>query len=331
LSKNIKFINKTIHTNKKELRKTQHLWGSMKMANIIKYDKKIVVPTFVAITDVSAFTFVAIRGVSGYIETRTEADALAKEHNGVIADMPRLIVELSNAEVRKAIRERWADVNSAEYQGQTKDGRIYAVGHSLGPLSTTKGIVQRIPKIQEYGFLPTTPAEWKSFMQNPEMVHIDDIKKGFSTNKPYGIFARLDKDNLTINDSARLGREAFMTDDRVLMITGSLEGRENIANILYEEGKRNTVESHHRIKEYKFDNSGRPVCLSFIFNCFFGHDGVDGNSGHFVVVAPEAQSARGNNSYSDFLEAKIKKDFDARETIILNDGLYTFIKNAKLQ
>jgi hypothetical protein len=290
------------------------------MADIIKYYREIKVPAIVAITDVSA-----------YVYAREDADALVKEHNGVIADMPRLIAELGNAKARTAIRKRYADVNSAEYQGQTEEGRVYAVGHSLGPLTTTERIKQGIKNIHMYGFLSLNATEWKTFMNNPEMVPLDDIKKGFSSSQPYAIFANLDKDNVVINDSGLLDYDHFMKDDRLLMVAGSLESRENIANILFKEEKRRIVGSYHRIKEGTFNNSGRPV---FLDSSYCGFDSKDGSGyyerGRFVVVAPEAHVRAGYSNHKEFLEAKVKESMDARKPIQVNGGVYAFIPDVCL-
>ncbi|MBI4154147.1 hypothetical protein HY501_02325, partial [Candidatus Woesearchaeota archaeon] len=98
----------------------------------------------------------------------------------------------------------------------------------------------------------------------------------------YTIFVRLDKDSPQINGRGQLGYDNFMQDDRVLMVTGSLESREALAKLLFgkrEEGGEGwtAVESYHRINDVRFDAKvkGRLLFLGM------SNDGLDGNLVNF--------------------------------------------------
>jgi hypothetical protein len=233
---------------------------------------------------------IMITSQGAYFTARAEADKIAKKNGLVIATMPQLIAELQHLVPRNAIRQSWADVDSPEYNGRVDFNNVYAVGHRFGPFSTTTGLKQGAKNIKEYGFMLFSAKKWTALVNDKNMFPLGEIKgnKTFSCDAPYGIIANV-KD-MIFYDRGQLKAEQFMKSDRVLMVAGSEDSREKIANTLFNVEKRSTVGDYHRLKEVDFSTpNGRPVCLGDI-NGFVGHYYSIFDNGRFVLVAPEAHS-----------------------------------------
>src|SRR3989338_5947868 len=204
---------------------------------------------------------------TGYVKARKEADKLASEYGLTVADMPMAIQAMANhPEVREAIRTVWIDTMTGEYHGHRDGDRSYETWHSAGSLATAKGLEKLFKQVGDYGFMPISDDEWVAVGkgsyngQTVARVHLEDAKKGNvpAAGTPYTVFTRLDKDKANINGTGQLGYDAFMSDDRVLMITGSPDNREALAKMLFgrkEDGGEgwSNIGSYHRINDSGFD------------------------------------------------------------------------------
>ena len=247
-----------------------------------------------------------VTGPTGYLMAREEAEKRSQEKGLTVADMPMVIQAMANhPEVREAIRPTWVDTITGEYHGQRDGDRSYETWHSAGSLATAKGLEKAFSKAGDYGFMQIADDEWVAVGkgnyngQNVARIHLDDIKKGSVpvAGTPYTVFTRLDKDKANINGSGQLTYDAFMSDDRVLMIAGSPDNREALAKMLFgkkEEGGEgwSNIGSYHRINKVGFDAQakGRLVCL------YGSGNGLDGwsisNVGRFVGVGAGGAVAR---------------------------------------
>ena len=213
-----------------------------------------------------------------YAKALKDIDVISKRHKLTVADMPLAILAIcSNYDLRKDIRPGAIDVASAEYYGIRDDNHSYEIWHSTGSLTTLQGLEHAITE-DKHDFFNITAAEWHDIGNGSfngadvPRYHLYDIKKGESPKpgKPHTIFVRPDKDkpNINPNPFQKLEYGPFMNNDRVLMIAGSLEGREMIANMLFgREGKYTEknyyVGNHHRIKSQAFEETpkGSPLFL----------------------------------------------------------------------
>ena len=249
-----------------------------------------------------------------YVRARQQIEGLAKDYGLPVADMPMVIQAIAvHPEVREAVRPDWIDTITGEYHGQRDGDRSYEAWHSTGSLATVEGLEELFGQVGDCGFMPISDDEWVAVGkgsyngQTVARVHLEDAKKGDvpAPETPYTIFVRLDKDSPKINGRGQLSYDAFMSDDRVLMIAGSPEGREALATMLFgkrEEGGEGWADigSYHRINEVGFDAQakGRPAYLSGDSDGLDG--GLDGGSGisdngRFAVVgAGGARSATKN-------------------------------------
>lgn len=262
----------------------------------------------------------AVTGRTGYAKARKKADILAAEHGLRVADMPMAIQAMANPEVREAIMRAGIDTNTVECHGQRYPyGRFYEVWHSAGSLVTPKGLEKAVSesydnalcwipdaerRAHHYGFAPIDDDEWYAVgkgryngLEVPRL-HIEDVRKGNvpAPGTPYTSFVPLDRDEYNINPSGELTLPDFMEDDRVLMVAGSPELREALAEMFFASkgwtpiealakmfGIKPKIESHHRIGYVGFDaNIGRPVR-------FNGKRGIGGSNlfhvGCFAAVA----------------------------------------------
>ncbi|MFH1212424.1 MAG: hypothetical protein V1659_05880 [Candidatus Woesearchaeota archaeon] len=270
----------------------------------------------VQIVQIKSSVLAAVSDKTGYVEARVQAEKLSQlsQENGLrVADMPMVIRAMTvHPEVRVAIRPDWIDTITSEYHGLRGEDRSYEAWHSAGSLATVKGLEKLFSKVGNYSSMPVSDDEWVAVgngVFNGQAVvrmHLDDARKGDvpAPGTPYSIFVRLDRDSPKINGRGRLDYDTFMQDDRVLMITGSPEGREALAKMLFgkkEDGGEGwvSVGSDHRINEVGFDAQakGRQAYLGS------GDDGLFGSLrlsylGRFVLVAPAGVEARENEASS---------------------------------
>ncbi len=237
-----------------------------------------------------------------YVTARKQAEKAAKKHGLTIADMPMAIQAMANhPKVREAIRPTWIDTLTGEYHGQRDGDRSYEAWHSAGSLATSEGLEKAFSKAGEYAFMPISGVEWAAVGngsyngQTVARIHLDDVKKGDvpKAGTPYTIFVRLDKDKANINGRGKLTYDAFMIDDRVLMIAGSPDNREALAKMLFgkkEEGGEgwSNIGSYHRINEVGFDAQAKGR-LAYLDDDSSGLDGYDyiNDNGRFVGVVAE--------------------------------------------
>src|SRR3989339_594111 len=229
------------------------------------------------IVQIKSPVLAAVTDQIGYVKARKEADKLALKHGLRVADMPMVIQAMANhPEVRKAIRPVWIETITGEYHGQRDGDRSYEIWHSAGSLATAKGLEKAFSNTGDYAFMQIADDEWVAVGkgnfngQTVARVHLEDAKKGSvpAPGTPYTVFTRLDKDKANINGSGQLTYDAFMSDDRVLMIAGSPDNREALAKMLFGrkegggEGWSN-IGGYHRINEVGFDAQakGRLVYL----------------------------------------------------------------------
>ncbi|MBI2664350.1 hypothetical protein HYX10_03340 [Candidatus Woesearchaeota archaeon] len=268
------------------------------------------------IVQIKSPVLAAVTDQTGYVNARKEADKLATEYGLKVADMPMAIQAMANhPEVREAIRPDWVDTITGEYHGQRDGDRSYETWHSAGSFATPEGLEKVFSKAGQYTFMQIDDDEWVAVGkgnyngQDVARIHLDDVKKGRvpAAGTPYTAFTRLDKDKANINGSGQLMYDAFMRDDRVLMIVGSPDNREALAKMLFgrkEDGGEgwSNIGSYHRINEAGFDAQakGRLVYLGSNFDGLFGR--VIYDDGRFVGVAPEAQRADGGQLVRPTLE-----------------------------
>src|SRR3989344_4697310 len=230
------------------------------------------------IVQIKSPVLAAVTDQTGYVKARNQAEKISQENGLTVADMPMVIQAMANhSEVREAIRPLWVDTITGEYHGQRDGDRSYETWHSAGSLATAKGLEKAFSGAGEYAFMQIADDEWVAVGkgnyngQNVARIHLDDVKKGSvpAAGTPYTIFVRMDKDKPTINGSGQLTYDAFMSDDRVLMIAGSPDNREALAKMLFgrkEDGGEgwSNIGSYHRINEAGFDAQakGRLVYLN---------------------------------------------------------------------
>lgn len=271
------------------------------------------------------------------VEARKEADKLAAKYSLRVADMPMAIQAMaSHPEVREAIRPLWINTITGEYHGLRDGERFYEVGHSAGPLSTAKGLEKSVSKAGEYEFMKIADDEWVAVGkgnydgQNVARVHLEDVKKGNvpAAGTPYTVFTRLDKDKSNINGSGQLSYDAFMKDDRVLMITGSLDAREALAKMLFgkkEEGGEgwSNIGSYHRINEAGFDAKAKGR-LVFLSTDAYGLEGdQDFNEDcRFVGVIADREPAENLESALGGDIASVLKAVEAGRTFEYKGAIY---------
>jgi len=259
-------------------------------------------------------------GWSGFVKARGEAEEMAKERGLTVADMPMLIQAMTaHPELREAIRPFSIDAITGEYHGRRRGARSYEAWHSAGSLATAEVLRNLFyAATQDSAFGPVHYSEWFDMGngsyngQNVARVHLADAKKGDvpAPGTPYTIFVRVDKDRPDINDTGELGYDAFMRDDRVLMITGSPESRAALAKMLFgkkEDGGEGltSVGSYHRIYEHGFDKEAKGLLVRL----WYGNEGLSasnilGTDGRFVVVAGAGGAVR-DQQVSGALESRV--------------------------
>ena len=259
------------------------------------------------IVQIKSPVLAAVTDQTGYVKARKEADKLAAEYGLRVADMPMAIQAMANhPEVREAIRPVWIDTITGEYHGQRDGDRSYETWHSAGSLATAKGLEKAFSKAGEYAFMQIADDEWVAVGkgnyngQDVARIHLDDVKKGSvpTAGTPYTVFTRLDKDKANINGSGQLTYDAFMSDDRVLMIAGSPDNREALAKMLFgrkEDGGEgwSNIGSYHRINEAGFDAQAKGR-LVYLGNGYSGLGGLRyiNSDGRFVGVGAGGAVAR---------------------------------------
>src|SRR3989338_196150 len=224
------------------------------------------------IVQIKSLVLAAVTDKIGSVKARKEADKLASEHGLRVADTPMAIQAMANhPEVREAIRPGWIDTITGEYHGLRDGDRSYETWHSVGSLATAKGLEKAFSRAsREDSFMQTADDEWIAIGkgnyngQDVARIHLEDVRKGNvpAAGTPYTIFTRLDKDEANINVKGQLTYDAFMSDDRVLMIAGSPDNRKALAKMLFgrkEDGGEgwSTIGSYHRINEVGFDTQAK--------------------------------------------------------------------------
>jgi len=248
------------------------------MIRVFEEEKKEILERVVALTDVQR-----------YNNFSKDIDLLIKKYVGTFLDMPGLIRELSwlninNLTSTNSLETSDIGVNSAEYLCNKDSDMIYVVGHSLGPLANLKRLEKRSGQIIFDGLLDFENSELVKF-KDESAISLNDLRHGVSSNKPYAVktlipqgykliprttpikdVLRMHKSpRLIIFESGSLTREQFLLDDRVLMIAGSLEGREKIAKMLPFEQEK-SLGSYHHIMDKMQPGHGRQL----IFSTYFG-------------------------------------------------------------
>ena len=291
--------------------------------------------------------FAAITDKTDYVKARKEADKLAVEHGLRVADMPMVIQAMTtHPKVRKAIRSVCIDTITGEYHGQRDGDSSYEVWHSVGSLATAEGLEKVFPEADEYAFMTdeytfmkVVDDEWVAVGngnyngQNVARVHLDDAKKGNvpTAGTPYTVFTRLDKAN--INGSGQLTYDAFMSDDRVLMIAGSPDNREALAKMLFgrkEEGGEcwSSIGSVHtiynKINKAGFDAQAKG-CLVYLAYQHYGlgsYEDIDLNGcfvgrGRFIGVGAGGAVAHEKSAPQSIVQPTLEQTL----TVINNPDL----------
>ena len=277
------------------------------------------------IVQIKSLVLAAVTDKIGYVKARKEADKLASEHGLRVADTPMAIQAMANhPEVREAIRPVWIDTITGEYHGQRDGDRSYETWHSAGSLATAKGLEEAFSEAGDYAFMQIADDEWVAVGkgnyngQNVARIHLDDIKKGSvpTAGTPYTVFTRLDKDKANINGSGQLTYDAFMSDDRVLMIAGSPDNREALAKMLFgrkEDGGEgwSNIRSYHRINEVGFDAQakGRLVYLNYFNFGLFGLRNIY-VSGRFVGVGAGGAVAREKSAPQSIVQPTLEQTLE---------------------
>ncbi|MCF7798988.1 hypothetical protein K9M74_03725 [Candidatus Woesearchaeota archaeon] len=271
-----------------------------------------------------------------YLKARKEVEKLSQEHDLNVADMPMAIQAMANnPEIRKAVRPKYLDAITGEYHGQRDGEKSYETWHSVGSLSTVKGLEEAFKNRRgDYGFMTIDNNEWitvgdgKYLGQDVARVHLDDAKKGDvpTAGTPYTIFVRLDKDNPTIGESGQLSYDSFMADDRVLMLTGSPENRESVAKMLFGAEKDggegwSSVGSYHRMNDADFDTTarGRLVFLSYDGSGFGGNSDFSDNGRFLGVGDGVAQVGAGGTSHEKTTSQKIVQPTLEQTLAVINN------------
>ena len=224
----------------------------------------------VQVIHAAAPVLAAVTELSDYVEARARADLWSFSNGLPVADMPMAIQALTaHPEVRGAIRPCGIDTLTGEYHGQRDGSRSYEVWHSVGSLATADGLAEGLKKksliFGKQGFMDVENDEWVAVGngryngQNVVRVHLEEVKRGNvpAPGTPYSIFVRLDRDSTKISGGGLLVYDAFMRDDRVLMVAGSLESREALANMLFRGEGHDSVGSIHDIGVVSFDAMAR--------------------------------------------------------------------------
>ncbi len=285
-----------------------------------------------------------------------------------ITSLPEVCMMIRRPDtIHKNMVPEWISIDTitCEYNGLRDGERYYEVWHSVGSLSTEEGIKKAFSKAgcghhignihdpelrrnfdesayfcyDRYKFLYIRDDEWVAVGkgnyngQNATRVHLDDVKKGNvpAPGTPYTIFVRIDKDAPKINGECQLSRDAFMRDDKILMIAGSPDSREALAKMIFGSKKEggegwtscknsyrienfrsggeswNLIKKSHRIGKDFFNAQakGRPVCLNA------GDGGFDCSSidyyGIFLVGVNAEGAVRAKNATLEFVKPTLEQ------------------------
>ena len=81
---------------------------------------------------------IAITDVLNYVDARKQADKAPEFKGLTVVNMPELIDLLQFAKTREAIRAKWADTVSGEYQLPNDEDGVYLAAHGKHPFNNTK-------------------------------------------------------------------------------------------------------------------------------------------------------------------------------------------------
>ncbi|MGM5482591.1 MAG: hypothetical protein ACQESF_03960 [Nanobdellota archaeon] len=228
-----------------------------------------------------------------YLDARKKIRSLAQKYNLQIADMPTAINAIySNQEIKDAIHNKSLYTLSCEYQGLRGGKKHYEVWHNLGTINTINGLENGLSYNQtNFGFIKINKREWDEMQdghfQGKEFprFHIDDIKNDNpSIEGPYSIFFRPDRDKVQARNGMAFYTD-FMKDDRAIMLAGSEENREKLAEYFFKNNcdkpDCKTISLYNRINLTDYQQpSGRHIVLldsgirgsndQIVGSCFLG-------------------------------------------------------------
>jgi len=279
------------------------------MSETIKFNKIIEIPQEIHISD---------RKV--YVENKENVVAEAKKQGLVIYNLPQIINAMKNNQVKKAIRAFWVDADSTEHQGTYKKDKIYAVGHSLGAWSNLNFLKENWSNRTDYGFIPMKQADFNSLMRQDNMIHLEDIKKGFVPNpdEPYGVFFKPGSDSVNISPSGQLDYDSFMKDDVVSARIGNEELKAVLGKILFKDEKISTVGNYHRVTDFN-DLGARGLLLDDVSNGIISYDYVD-FIGRFVWGSTGGAEALKNRNLERIIMKTDAPEISINETTYLKHG-----------
>jgi hypothetical protein len=179
----------------------------------------------------------AVTARRAYVHALREAEGFGDKFGLSVADMPMVIQAASNHnDVRSAIVLHWADTLTGEYHGMRDGKRSYEVWHSMGPLTRANELGALFSQRGSDGFIPIPAGAWAAAVDESSSTRLSlsEVKRG-EAPKPgskYSIFTYLDEDRPNILTGS-LTHDEFMHADNVLMLAGSLEGRNALAEIVF--------------------------------------------------------------------------------------------------
>ena len=114
----------------------------------------------------------------------------------------------------------------------------------FGSLSSPEGLKEAFLHRDKYGLMPVSAEEWHNAGKGKYLdadivrVHIDDARKGdvLPPGTPHAIYVRPGKDKIVAAVESRFSLDRFREDDSILMLCGSPEGRESVAETYEREG-----------------------------------------------------------------------------------------------
>ncbi len=213
------------------------------------------------------------------VKERNEFDKFFVKYGLTFADMPLAIRILTN--YPRALysfgREQF-DTTTVECHGLRCGEPYYEIWHSIGSLTSGKGLEKALSRVRNRGFTPIADDEWaevgKGSYQGRDIprIHLSDLKKGDvpATGIPFVAFVRLNKDRFNIYENmhakliqannkvpkydlnrgliySALRESEFIQDDRILMVAGSPENRDALAEIIL---KIQKIKGSQKIQRY---------------------------------------------------------------------------------
>lgn len=252
-----------------------------------------------------------------YLDARQEIEQISQKKNLRVVDMPTAIHLMTNyPEIREVIEPFSLNTLTSECYGKRKENNVYEVWHGVGSLTTQEGLNKLLVSLRpstledqinklldkpmkKCGLMEIDRKEWndvgnKTYLgQDIVRVHLNNLRKGDvpEIGTPYIIFVNLDKNKYNIKKKGDLTYDDFMTDDSILMITGSSENRKSLGEMLFGKDKNKSrgmdyIYNNNRIDRVIIDKKAKGSLISLQgMNRGFNGEIDEDYSGRFLAIS----------------------------------------------